>query len=180
MAIVHIVSGNSFKVPTLNIPEAKIIDKVVITITDLHPGHVACTFSDPAYKHDHAGAASWGTALDIDCRKKKGQLGEAVRVTFKIDQKIKNVEFIPFPLNPSEPPDPTEPDEIPLAVTAGSNKALAMLADLEFDKSSATFLVQWTGHKKPAPFNLGFLFTDDATPNLKMPVIYDPKVQNDG
>lgn len=176
MTSFHIQSGTPLKVPTITFPEADIIGRVEITLTDLHPAHIAARFDDPRYKHGHVNSTTWGTALDIDCRFHGPQPRKAVKVTFTIDPAIKGVEFMPFPLNSNGP----APGEIPQAITAGHAAAQAMLANLDFSATSASVLVLWTGFKEPAPFNLGFLFTDENDHNLKMPVIYDPKVQNDG
>lgn len=163
-------TGQFFKLDTLS-PAPKIVDHLHIDLIDLDPSRILAKFTPDIYAHQHANPTVGDTLLDIDCRAfTSHNKGEAVEVTIEINPRLSNVSFV-------------EPigNVALLPITAGSADAAKILFNytLVSDKK-LQFLIVWNDKPDLQPFNLCMVFSDLADPRLSMPVIYDPKVQNDG
>lgn len=164
---VSFFSGVFRELPDISWP---IVDRLHIKLFDLDPCNFGRIFSEEKYAHKHDKPPSSGTVLDIDFRQHPALAnGSAIEVTIEIDQGL-NAEFVEAPGATALMP-----------ITVGSDDAEKILNNYKFVSSKViTFEVVWNGVKDLVPFNLCIVCSDTKNPKLKMPVIYDPKVQNDG
>lgn len=152
-------------------PQDRIVDTVTITVHDFRPWNLDCRFSPRRY----GSSAKKRTAFDIAYLWNSDLIvGTGLKVVVEIDSGIQKwAQFIP-----------STPDQTPqnLALTAGNARALQTLCDLKVSPQRISFIIRRIDNSKTeqASFNLGLLFTDIDNSGHQVPVIYDPKVPNDG
>lgn len=163
------ITGDFFPLPDLT-TNPLVVGELIIDLIDLDPSNIRRKFSDENLAHEHQDSNFPGTVLDIDCRNHpKRKEGSAIEVRVRIDNTL-NARFVDH-----------KGGNALLPVTAGSLAARAILGNYVWvSEKEIKFLIVWNKTEGFLPFNLCMVFTDPNDSTLQMPVIYDPKVQNDG
>jgi hypothetical protein len=147
-----------------------IVGFLTITLTDLSPWNLKCSFSDKNYLPP-AGVSK--TALDINYRRNpKFGPGKFIQVTFVIDEsKAPYAKFIP------------KNGAVDFALTRGDTNSRDMVWNLTHDEDrQISFLIKYKDLQPGAraSYNLGIRFTDVNNSQIQTDIFYDPQVPNDG
>ncbi|MDO8801192.1 hypothetical protein [Phenylobacterium sp.] len=155
-------------------------ETITITISDANP-HDMKVLVTPNHVLGSNGTYK-STKLDLDLRKFLLPAGSYVEI-------VVNLENDDLFFMPGDDETVLDGSTNQYAVTAGSVYAMKILSRILLSKidpdrklaKSASFLCEITEHvgNQPLPFNLGLVVRDANDHEYELPVIYDPKVQND-